>query len=334
MGLNQKLRYISLLFCLFLIVSAGAQAIPSGNNGERLLSQAINEQLLRSQVGFLTDPLCEGRATGTRGTVEAGAWIARQFSSYGLLPLAQEHFHSFIAEDKIGRNILGFSPSSYPSGKYIVIAAHYDNIGVLNGNIYPGADSNASGVAALLALARLNRGSMAMGQLSTCNIIFAALDAKQLSYAGAEALYASIAEGRLRDPKTGVVITPDRISLLVNLDTIGSSLEPVHKARKDFIIMLGGNDAENNALNLANYSSGAMLDLCYDYYGSKDFTDLFLNRLGDQKVFLSHKVHSVLFTSGITMNTNKLEDTEDSLDYPILRRRILLIYNWLNRILS
>ena len=136
MGLNQKLRYISLLFCLFLIVSAGAQAIPSGNNGERLLSQAINEQLLRSQVGFLTDPLCEGRATGTRGTVEAGAWIARQFSSYGLLPLAQEHFHSFIAEDKIGRNILGFSPSSYPSGKYIVIAAHYDNIGVLNGNIY------------------------------------------------------------------------------------------------------------------------------------------------------------------------------------------------------
>lgn len=98
--------------------------------------------------------------------------------------------------------------------------------------------------------------------------------------------------------------------------------------------MLGGKTEQRDALQAANYSSGAMLDLSYDYYGSKNFTDLFLNRTGDQKVFLEHKINSVLFTSGITMKTNKQEDTCDSLDFPVLRRRILLIYKWLERVLG
>ena len=36
-----------------------------------------------------------------------------------------------------------------------------------------------------------------------------------------------------------------------------------------------------------------------------------------------------MFTSGITMNTNKPADTPETLDYAILKRRILLIYYFL-----
>ena len=62
----------------------------------------------------------------------------------------------------------------------------------------------------------------------------------------------------------------------------------------------------------------------------QDFTDLFLRRLGDQKVFIEHGIPAVLFTSGITMNTNKVDDTASTLDYGVLRKRALLISRWLS----
>ncbi len=40
-----------------------------------------------------------------------------------------------------------------------------------------------------------------------------------------------------------------------------------------------------------------------------------------------------MFTSGITMNTNKASDTPDTLDYDILDRRIRLIAWWLRIVL-
>ena len=36
-----------------------------------------------------------------------------------------------------------------------------------------------------------------------------------------------------------------------------------------------------------------------------------------------------MFTSGITMNTNREGDTSDTLDYVIFARRVDLISNWL-----
>lgn len=329
----QKKWLSGVLFCALLHFSAAGQTIPSGAAGEKVISEVLSEQILDSHLSFLSDTLCEGRGTSTRGSVEAAAWVQRQFKNYGLMPLDGTYIKSFkIGEDKVGHNVIGMSPSSYPTGKYIIVAAHYDNIGILDGNYYPGADSNASGVTAMLALARMQRRLVKDGQMAGCNIIFVALDAKNLNMAGSEDLYYDIAAGRLHDPKTGIIITPDRVSMFVNLDIIGSTREPFDRSRKDYLIMLGGNESDRVALYEANRAPGLGMSLAYDYYGSKNFTDLFLNNICDQKVFLEHRIKSFLFTSGITMNTNKLEDTPETLDLPILKKRILLIYKWLEAV--
>ena len=74
------------------------------------------------------------------------------------------------------------------------------------------------------------------------------------------------------------------------------------------------------------------LDLCLSYYGSETFTRVFY-RLSDQKVFVDNGIPAVLFTSGITMNTNKTRDTAASLDMNILKKRVTLIYHWLESML-
>jgi hypothetical protein len=50
-------------------------------------------------------------------------------------------------------------------------------------------------------------------------------------------------------------------------------------------------------------------------------------------VFVEGGIPSVLFTSGITMNTNKVEDTPATLDLAVLRKRVLLVFEWMVRVL-
>ena len=40
-----------------------------------------------------------------------------------------------------------------------------------------------------------------------------------------------------------------------------------------------------------------------------------------------------MFTSGITLRNNKANDTADSLDYGILRRRVLAMFYYLVRVI-
>jgi Zn-dependent M28 family amino/carboxypeptidase len=51
-------------------------------------------------------------------------------------------------------NVIGRVPGTAARAKTLVVSAHYDHLGVVGGTMYPGADDNASGVAAMLAAAR------------------------------------------------------------------------------------------------------------------------------------------------------------------------------------
>lgn len=234
----------------------------------------------------------------------------------------------------VGRNIIGFLPGKNTSGKdkYVIIAAHYDSHGVIDGNLYPGADSNASGVVAMLNLAVMFGKMKELGRDYGKNLIFVATDAKERNSAGAEALMAEIRSGSLRNPSSGEAITMDKIYATVVLDIIGSTLEPIHKGRNDFLIMLSGGQFTFD-LTRANEGPGLGLDIATSYYGSQSFTEMFHRRFGDQKVFTQNGLTCAVFTSGITMLTNKTSDTAGTLDYEILRKRIFLIFHWLEKIL-
>jgi hypothetical protein len=66
------------------------------------------------------------------------------------------------------------------------------------------------------------------------------------------------------------------------------------------------------------------MEIDLTYYGSKNFTRMFY-RLSDQRIFIDNGIPAVLFTSGITMNTNKTRDNAQTIDTEILRKRIFLI---------
>ena len=271
---------------------------------------------LRRDVEFLSSELCAGRGTGTLGASEAAQLVSRRFAQYELDACTPGYISSFYTGGKIGRNVIGIQPGW--GDKYIIIAAHYDNLGILEGNMYPGADSNASGVAVLLALV-----AELAGNNYPQSIIFVALDAHQ-TMAGAEDLLNKIQGERLLNPRTGRPVYARNITSFINLDMLGSTSAPLHEGRPDYLIMLGG-EKHRSLLYRLNLDS---MDIGFDYYGSSSFTDMFLYRVGDQKVFHDAGIPVGLFTSGITMLTNKREDDVDTLDYDVLEKRFTLIYHF------
>lgn len=297
---------------------------------------AVSEKKLIRDIEFLSDSLCQGRATGSPGAAEAAFWLSRRFRKLGLLPFGGSYAHGFSIQSDSkaagGRNIIGFIPGDEKKSRgYIIVAANYDGLGIIGGRYYPGADSNASGVAAMLGLAGMAAASRDLGRSYGAGVIFVALDAKLRSMAGSAALWEEIAGKELADPVSGRRITRSDIRLMVNLDQIGSSLSPVNPGRRDYLLMLSGGFGIKE-MEKSNLSKGTGLDLSYSYYGSSDFTYTFYRRIGDHRIFVEHHIPSVLFTSGITLNNNKPSDTVESLDPSVLKRRVYLIWNWLERI--
>lgn len=331
-----KIKIFAIASLLLLIagpLGANKPVRISPRNAERV----VGEESLHRDVEFLSDSLCEGRRTGTRGATMAAMYLAMNFENAGLLKMDGSYFQGFpISTGSAGHNVVGFFPAdeTFAKKKYIIIGAHYDNLGILQGTLYPGADSNASGVASLLSIARMLDHMKSIGKKYHKNVIFVAFDGKFSNMRGAQDMYDRLASGRLRNPVSGEMISKDEIDMMVNIDQVGSTLAPLSPGRNDYLIMLtGDNSSRKGSLSAVNSIYGLALDLGFSYYGSKDFTKLFYKSVSEQKYFISGGIESVMFTSGITLNNNKPYDNAGSIDYRVLRKRTLLIYYWLTRFL-
>ena len=315
-------------------VSAQNTMIREHQSARRLVTNSV----LSERIDHLCDSLCEGRGSGQRGGGIAALWLQREFERIGLMRMSGGYAHAVTLKDgRYGRNIIGMLPGSKATTRtrYVIVGAHYDHLGTLDGKFYPGADANASGTAALLSLAEMLSEYKDGGKIHDSNVIFVAFDAKEHDMAGSKALWRMIQNGELRDPQSGKTITKDKIALMVNIDQIGCTISPLESGRKDYIIMLGNDSLKpikRDMLRICNRMFAIDLEIDLTYYGSKNFTRMFY-RLSDQRIFIDNGIPAVFFTSGITMNTNKTRDTAQTIDTEILRKRIFLMYHWLEKML-
>ncbi len=146
------------------------------------------EKALRTHVQELTSDALNGRKAGTKGETDAAQYISRAFTQNGLELLYPKGFQDFSFIDETSKdtlysqNVVAVIPGYDPKlrEEYIVIGAHYDSQGTytmrVNGKdsvcIYPGADANASGVAALIELAAAAQGRFFMYKRSLLFVAF------------------------------------------------------------------------------------------------------------------------------------------------------------------
>lgn len=335
---TKNFKKYMLLIVLTVVSTIGISAQNTMIREHQSARRLVTCSILDGRIGHLCDSLCEGRGSGQRGGGLAAIWLQREFERIGLMRMSGGYAHAVkLGDGKYGRNIIGMLPGSKTTtrDRYVIVGAHYDHLGTLDGNMYPGADANASGTAALLSLAEMLSEYKNGGRTHDSNVIFVAFDAKEHDMAGSKALWRMIENGQLRDPQSGKTINKDQISLMVNIDQIGCSLSPLASGRKDYIIMLGNESLKpikRDMLRICNRMFAIDMEIDLTYYGSRNFTRMFY-RLSDQRIFVDNGIPAVLFTSGITMNTNKTRDDAQTIDTEILRKRIFLMYHWLEKML-
>ena len=117
----------------------------------------FNENTLLQHIKTLSSDAFEGRRTGTRGALKAKRYIINEFQTLNVLPFYKDYEQSFSffegGTNYHGVNVLGCIKGTKEPNKFIVISAHYDHEGIKKGQIYNGADDNASGVSALFSFA-------------------------------------------------------------------------------------------------------------------------------------------------------------------------------------
>ena len=115
---------------------------------------------LMAHIEVLSSDEYEGRKTESAANAKAAQYIVQRFETFGLDTFGTGYIHPFKFYSRIlskaydGNNVVGWIPGIKSPGKYIVLSAHYDHVGVRNKKIYNGADDNASGTGALIELAR------------------------------------------------------------------------------------------------------------------------------------------------------------------------------------
>lgn len=327
---------VATLLMAFNGLDASAQNLAAREH--QTARRLVTKSILNERIEFLCDSLCQGRGAGQHGGGVAAIWLQREFERIGLMKIGDSYGHAaHLGNGRYGRNIVGMLPGSKVTSRdrYVIVGAHYDHIGTLEGKMYPGADANASGTAALLSLAEMLSAYKDSGKTHEKNVIFVAFDAKEIDMAGSKALWRMIESGQLPDPQSGEPITKDKISLMVNIDQIGCTMSPLASGRKDYMIMLGNHSLKPSSQDIIGFCNRIYaidMDIDLTYYGSKNFTKMFY-RLSDQRVFIDNGIPAVLFTSGITMNTNKTRDKAQTIDTEILRKRIFLMYHWLEKMM-
>jgi hypothetical protein len=173
-----------------------SQALPGAANGAM---QFVDRAALLGDVQALSSADFEGRKTGTPGSFKAQAYLQERLRDIGAKPFGRRYAQPFAFTLRSFRglltpgqpystaypdatNIIGFIPGTAAPDKYLLVSAHYDHLGIVDGKLYPGADDNASGVAAMLAIA-----SWFKAHPPLHSVVFAAFDAEELGLRGSRA---------------------------------------------------------------------------------------------------------------------------------------------------
>lgn len=189
---------------LFLIIPIALQL--SCGSVKQTNNVNADTQLLKD-VETLSSDAYKGRKSGTKGGEMARSYLIGRLKEIGIQPYPSlkgyEQNFEIRSRNTLtsGKNLIAYIPGK--SENVIVISAHYDHIGVINNEVYNGADDNASGVGALLKFAAYFAKNKPNNTL-----IFALFDAEEMGLQGAKAFVAN------------PPLSLDKIKLNINMDMI------------------------------------------------------------------------------------------------------------------
>lgn len=209
-----RVRHVLVIAALVVVAGTNRAAAESCKDDE-----AFDQVTFESRVAHLASKELDGRAPGSAGDAAARKMIVERFTCLGLSPaFGTSYEQAFTADKKTTANVVGSIAGTDDAvgDEIILVAAHHDHLG----SGYLGANDNASGIVALLAVAQ---SIVQNEEKPKRTIVFAAFGAEETGMHGSYYYEAHAPEK----------LPADRIVQVINLDMVGTH------ASRGFVTALG-----------------------------------------------------------------------------------------------
>lgn len=277
------------------------------------------ENRLKKHVYYLAADSLQGRKAGSDDARKALRYIENEYNNIGLQPFwggdMRQHFlivRYSVANSKgsgvkvidadsveywsqkLGNvycNLVAVIPGSDPvlRNEFVVVGAHYDHLGVRDGQVYNGADDNASGSAAVIELAR--RLMQRRDELDR-SVLICAFDAEEIGLLGSSALANEL-------DRLGML---SRVKMMMSVDMVGWL--------KDGNLSFSGTGTLKHCSQLiesAAHKSGIKAK-CHRFEKSPFGAT-------DTEPFAKRRVPTLAVTTGLGSPYHKPEDDAELIDY-------------------
>lgn len=250
----------------------------------------------QAAVDLLSSPFFAGREVGEQGLEYAEDWLAEQFQKLQLKPLYFGLKIPIDIKSQQGKivtthNIVGTWGKGCQKTPPIVIGAHLDHLGMgspeslepTQSGLHPGADDNASGIAALLEIARMIQ---AQPQSKKHCYIFAGFSGEEVGIAGSSQMVKLLKHLKIQ-PKA-----------MLNLDMVGRL--------ENNTLLTFGTDSAKELKKIVNTECEAHRLTCKgggDGYGPSDHMAFYLE-----------KVPVIHFFTGPHLDYHRTSDTAEKIN--------------------
>ncbi|WP_298305348.1 M28 family metallopeptidase [Flavobacterium sp.] len=308
---------------LILLSCSGAQKSPSTKTTKPLdvnsYINSITSEELKTSLTIVASDEMQGRETGSEGQKKAGQYLIEQYKKNGIpFPKGADSYYQKVPAAYLNEkrnenlpdseNIWAFIEGSEKPDEIIVISAHYDHVGIKNGEIYNGADDDGSGTVALLEIAQAFQKAKKEGHGPKRSILILHVTGEEHGLHGSR--YYS--ENPLF-PLANTVAD-------VNIDMIGRRDEG-HKDSNNYVYVIGSDYLSTDLYNIceAVNTKYTKLNLDYKYNDRKDKNRFYYR--SDHYNFAKNGIPSVFLFNGVHADYHKATDEVDKIEFDALTKR-------------
>lgn len=261
-----------------------------------------------------------GRMTGEEGHNQVCDYIRSYYKSYNIsAPKLHPNYYQTVPKSALpdglndSQNIIAFIKGSEYPEEYVFISAHSDHEGVIDGEIYNGADDNGSGTAAVLEMAEAFSLAAKDGHRPKRSIVFLHVTAEEVGLHGS------------RYYTENPVFPLQNTVATLNIDMIGR-VDDRHSENENYIYLIGSDKMSTELDFIAKEANNIFTKLNLDYtYNADNDPNRYYYR-SDHYNFTLKNIPVIFFFNGEHEDYTKPTDTADKINYPLLSKRAKLIF--------
>ena len=317
------------ILILFLVVTAysckTAQSTTAKDNSDpSKYVKAISEKDLKKMLYTIASDEMEGRETGSKGQKKAGLYMIEQYKKSGIsFPKGASDFYQPVPAAFMNakrnqnlpdsENIWAYIEGTEKPNEVLVISAHYDHVGIKDGEVYNGADDDGSGTVAVIEMAKAFAKAKKQGHGPKRSILFLHVTGEEHGLHGSR--YYS------ENPLFPIANTIADI----NIDMIGRR-DVEHSNTNNYVYVIGANRLSSDLHNavVAQNEKYIKMDLDFKFNDPKD-PNHFYER-SDHYNFAKHGIPAVFFFNGVHEDYHGKGDEPQKIEYDALTKRTKLAF--------